>query len=174
MLDRLSETDELNHVAVGAERGGLVLGRREGLGVARFIRLAEEPDIAELAVAVVDDLQGRGLGRLLVKTLCRVARDRDVRRFRALVLPQNVAMQSLIHELDAGATSSAEEGVLTFTFAVPDVDLDTVGVTSTRSLADLGLEVLAHSLSRWNPIGPRRGPGAPGASSRSAYQPSRP
>jgi GNAT superfamily N-acetyltransferase len=132
MLDRLSETDELNHVAVGAERGGLVLGRRQGLGVARFIRLADQPDTAELALAVADELQGRGLGRLLVKTLCKVARDRGVRRFRALVLPENVAMQSLIHELDVDATSAVEDGIRTFTLIVPEIDLDAIGLSSSR------------------------------------------
>jgi len=175
MLDRLSETDDYNHVAVGAERGGLVLGRRQGLGVARFIRLADQPDTAELAVAIVDDLQGRGLGRLLVKTLCRVARDRGVRRFRALVLPENVAMQGLIHELDANATTGLEDGIRAFTLIVPDVDLDAVGMTSTRSLTDLGLDLLAYTLARLNPIAGRRASAAhPRVTGGSSYQPTRP
>jgi GNAT superfamily N-acetyltransferase len=152
MLDRLIETDDRDHVAVGAERGGFAIGTREGLGVARFIRLADQPDTAEMAVAVIDDLQGRGLGRLLVQVLCGVARDRGVRRFRALVLPDNLAMQELIHELDPAAEIGSEDGVRTFTLLVPDVDLETIGATSSHGLLTFGLDLLAHRLRGLNPL----------------------
>ncbi|HZR81692.1 MAG TPA: GNAT family N-acetyltransferase [Candidatus Binatia bacterium] len=139
MLDRLMATDGENHVAVGAERGGFVLGWREELGVARFIRLADRPDTAEIAVAVVDDAQGRGLGKLLLLALSRLARDRGIRRFRALVLPDNPRMQDLLRDLDPAATMHIEDGMLTFELDVPDVDLERTGLTSsTGPLALLG------------------------------------
>ena len=45
-------------LAAGHRRGD---GSAEGLGTARFVRRVNEPDAAELAVAVVDDWQGRGV-----------------------------------------------------------------------------------------------------------------
>jgi GNAT superfamily N-acetyltransferase len=38
----------------------------EAVGVARYVRYPERPGVAEVAVTVVDDWQGRGLGTLLL------------------------------------------------------------------------------------------------------------
>lgn len=150
MLDRLIETDDTNHVAVGAERGGFALGTRDGLGVARFFRLKDTPDTAEVAVAVIDDMQGRGLGGLLLRALCRAARDRGIRRFRALVLPDNQAMQGLLHAIDPAAERRFEDGLHVFELIVPDVDLEQVGRNSSLGLLTLAVELVGISLARLN------------------------
>ena len=62
MLDRLVATDGWKHVAIGAEVATDDPDGAEGLGVARFIRLDDTPDVAEVAVAVVDGKQRLGLG----------------------------------------------------------------------------------------------------------------
>jgi nucleotide-binding universal stress UspA family protein/GNAT superfamily N-acetyltransferase len=82
MLAYLTEVDHVDHEAVIAIEpdGG------EALGVARFVRARED---AEIAVAVVDDWQGHGLGRALLTELTRRARQEGVRRFTALVLRDN-------------------------------------------------------------------------------------
>ena len=59
------------------------------LGVARYIRSPADGDVAEVAVTVVDDWQGRGLGRALTDGLASRARHERVRRFRATVLCEN-------------------------------------------------------------------------------------
>src|SRR5208283_3098574 len=62
-LHYLTEIDGVNHFALGALAG---FGKdRKGLGVARFVRFPEEPDVADAAIVVTDDAQGQGLGRLL-------------------------------------------------------------------------------------------------------------
>ena len=76
-LRYLTEIDQVTHVAIGATSAD---GAR-GLGVARFIVLAGEAGAAEAAVAVTDDLQGRGLGSLLLQRLVAAAHERGVERF---------------------------------------------------------------------------------------------
>jgi GNAT superfamily N-acetyltransferase len=52
----------------------------EGVGVARYVRAGADPEVAEVAVTVVDDWQGRGLGRALLERLAARARREGVRR----------------------------------------------------------------------------------------------
>ena len=97
-LAYLTEVDGVDHVAIGALAGG------EGVGIARFVRLAGEPDAAEPALAVVDDLQGRGLGKILLANLVAAARERGIKRFRAEVLRDNASMLALFRGLASPAT----------------------------------------------------------------------
>lgn len=69
---------------------------REGLGVARYIRSADDAELAEVAVTVADDWQGRGLGRALLDRLTHRARREGVRRFSALVQGDNRASLGLL------------------------------------------------------------------------------
>src|SRR5436189_102460 len=75
----LTEVDGKDHVAIGALRAD----DGEGVGVARFVRHAPAGEVAEPAIAVVDDMQGKGLGRLLLARLVAAARERGVTRFHA-------------------------------------------------------------------------------------------
>ena len=52
--------------AIGAMRPHLV-SRDEGVGSARFVRLADQPDTAEPAVTIVDAYQGKGLGARMLQ-----------------------------------------------------------------------------------------------------------
>jgi GNAT superfamily N-acetyltransferase len=100
----LTEVDGIDHFALGAV-GKDRKGAERGLGVARFIRFANDPEAAEAAVAVVDDMHGKGLGKLLLHRLADAAHERGVKRFRCTVLADNCAMQGLLRELDPEAHS---------------------------------------------------------------------
>jgi GNAT superfamily N-acetyltransferase len=99
VLQRLTDTDGHNHVAIGASLAsdGAALG--EGLGVARFIRLPDAPDTAEAAVAVIDEKQGLGLGTLLMRALVEVAREHGIRHFRASILHENTGAIALLESM---------------------------------------------------------------------------
>jgi RimJ/RimL family protein N-acetyltransferase len=114
MLDRLVATDGWKHVAIGAEVASDDPAAAEGLGVARFIRLDDAPDVAEIAVAVVDAKQGLGLGTLLLRALVDAARERGVHRFRAIVLSENAAARELLEELAEDVSVRRENDCLVY------------------------------------------------------------
>jgi GNAT superfamily N-acetyltransferase len=60
-----------------------------GVGVVRYVQLQAEPAVAEIAVTVSDDWQGRGLGSAMVKQLIEQARDDGFAALRASVLATN-------------------------------------------------------------------------------------
>jgi len=81
---RLSATDlcHLTHVD-GVDRVALVAELPDGrpVGIARFVRHACDRAAADVAVAVVDTWQRRGVGALLARALGACAREVAVRRF---------------------------------------------------------------------------------------------
>jgi len=115
-LAYLTELDHERHLAIGVGYED----DREGLGVARFIRL-EDPTIAEAAIAVVDDAQGKGLGRMLFERLVRAAAERGVRVFRFEVLAENDAMLGLIRGIFPEAKASVDDGIMTIDCPLPDL-----------------------------------------------------
>lgn len=86
-LDYLVNVDQVNHVAWGALEP--VRPHLPGLGLGRFVRDRDQPEVAEMAVAVVDDWQGRGLGTVLLGLLWLSARHRGITALRSLILPEN-------------------------------------------------------------------------------------
>ena len=66
-LSFFTEIDHVDHEAIGA----LDPDSGEGLGVERYVRDRDRPHAAEAAVSVIDAMQGRGLGGLLLRRLCQ-------------------------------------------------------------------------------------------------------
>jgi len=93
-LRYLTDIDHHQHealVAVGAD-GSI-------LGVARFVRSRVDPEVAEAAVTVADDWQGRGLGTALLGLLADRARVEGISHFTALMLASNREMLELFEDL---------------------------------------------------------------------------
>jgi len=90
-LTHLASVDDHDHVALVAE--SLADGR--ALGIARFVRDATDRASADVAVAVVDAWQGRGVGALLASALADRARAAGIHRFTLMVRPDNVAVVRL-------------------------------------------------------------------------------
>jgi GNAT superfamily N-acetyltransferase len=61
----------------------------------------DEPEVAEAAVTVVDDYQGRGVGTLLLQALGAMALENGIKRFRGYVLSDNRAIRELLEDLGA-------------------------------------------------------------------------
>lgn len=93
----------------------------EGIGVARYVRSKERPDLAEVAVTVIDDWQGRGLGTLLLDAISARARAEGIRTFSALVLATNDEMLDLLKRLDHVRIIDRAPGTVEIEVEIPDV-----------------------------------------------------
>ena len=94
MLTFLTSVDGTDHRAWGAmidEPAGEV-----GAGVVRWVRTKADPAVAELAVTVIDDYQGRGLGGLLLDVAVLDAFAFGVERFEGLVLGENASSRRML------------------------------------------------------------------------------
>ncbi len=115
-----TECDGAKHFALAAviERAD---GTEEGVGVARFVRLADNPLAAEAAVTVIDDYQRRGVGRLLIERLIWAAAERDLGQLHFLVLAENKPMLALLRRLDPAVKHEidAQFGARAVKFVVP-------------------------------------------------------
>src|SRR5215469_4439937 len=96
-LRYFTDVDHHDHEALGA----LSQADGRGVGIARYIRYTEDPHAAEIAVTIVDDWQGRGLGTELLTQLSARARHVGIRRFTALVAADNVAVNGLLRKAGA-------------------------------------------------------------------------
>jgi RimJ/RimL family protein N-acetyltransferase len=96
----LTEVDHRDHEALGA----LNPADGRGVGIARYIRDIEDPQAAEVAVTIVDDWQGRGLGTELLARLSARARQEGIRRFTATAAAGNAAIARLLRNMGAELT----------------------------------------------------------------------
>jgi RimJ/RimL family protein N-acetyltransferase len=96
----LTEVDHHDHEAIGA----LSAADGRGVGIARYVRDSGDPKAAEIAVTIVDDWQGRGLGTELLARLSDRARQAGICRFTATVAYGNAAMARLLQNMGAELT----------------------------------------------------------------------
>ncbi|MEM1418730.1 MAG: GNAT family N-acetyltransferase [Myxococcota bacterium] len=115
-----TEVDGKDHVALGAAVPDPRHPHGErGLGVARWVRLAEVADLAEIAVTVRDDAQGLGVGSLLLEALALDAWDHGVRRFLATMHEDNARMRALLRRVGDEERREVEAGgVVTIVYRV--------------------------------------------------------
>src|SRR5436309_1176870 len=92
----LVRADGCNHVALIATADD---GEQSILGVVRFVRLPEDPQMAEFAIVVADEYQREGLGRELLARLKRAALERGIARLRATTLAENEPARRVVHTL---------------------------------------------------------------------------
>jgi RimJ/RimL family protein N-acetyltransferase len=105
-LTYLTNVDQQDHVALVATMTSPDLKDERGVGVARFVRSKEHPDTAEAAVAVIDDMQQKGVGRALTTELGRAAIARGITKLRADVLHANTTMRAILEKLGAKPVAS--------------------------------------------------------------------
>ena len=110
-LDFLTSPDGVNHYAIGV-RGVGSDGTVEGIAAARFVRLAEDPNTAEIAIAVIDPFHRLAIGKTLIRRLVAAAAARGIARLRALLLPDNAPAIALVRKYAPPARMSYDGDLL--------------------------------------------------------------
>ncbi|HEY7076858.1 MAG TPA: GNAT family N-acetyltransferase [Solirubrobacteraceae bacterium] len=87
----LAGVDDRDHLAVVA-----LAGDGAPLGLARAVRLQDDPAAADIAAEVVDPWQRRGVGTALVRRLARRAAAAGIERLSATVLAETGLHRSLL------------------------------------------------------------------------------
>lgn len=92
-------------------------GSEEIVGVARYNRLPNRW-AAEVAFAIADEYQGKGVGTKLMETLVRAALDHGVRTFEASVLPENREMMDVFKSYGFHIDSELADGLYRVSFHI--------------------------------------------------------
>jgi acetyltransferase len=116
-LSRICFIDYDREIALVADHREPQTQAHEVIGVGRLIKLRGTAD-AEFALLVADRFQKSGLGTELLKRLLQVARDDNVQRVTADILPENRPMQRVCEKLGFRLTHSAEERLVKAVFDV--------------------------------------------------------
>ena len=119
MVRYLIEIDHHDHDAIIA----LDDASGEGVGVARYVRDPERREVAEVAVTVIDDWQGRGLGTLLLEVISARAREEGITTFTALMLASNEEMMDLLKRLDPVRIVDRGAGRVEIEVPIPEIGL---------------------------------------------------
>lgn len=116
LLDHLLDVDFVDRYALVAtlidEPG------RPSVGVARFFRSHQDPSLADAAVTVVDEHQGRGIGTLLLTELVAAAMAAGIGCFTADVLWDNHDLLASLRAVGA-VVAPGEPGLASVRVAVP-------------------------------------------------------
>ena len=95
-LQYLTVLDGWNHYAMGVEE---CEGKCRGVAIIRLVRSHQFKGEAEVAITIIDDFQGKGLGSVLMELIILAALERDIHRLSFTFLPQNEAIQKLIRKI---------------------------------------------------------------------------
>lgn len=94
-------------------------GQEQIVGVGRYIG-EKESDMAELALLVQDDWQGKGLGTLLHTRLAQIAKSRNVGGFKAEILQDNKRALHVFTKVGGKIQTKLEDDVYLVSYRFQD------------------------------------------------------
>jgi len=115
-LTYFTEVDFYHHVAliVELETGST----RQPVAVGRLVRKSGQPDHSEIAITVIDSMQGKGIGKIVLRRLFDCARELGIHHVDASVLADNTRMLKLIRKTGLPFESHLEDGVRNISVAL--------------------------------------------------------
>lgn len=106
-LRTLTEFDQNKHFALAAIN---YPEKDEGLAVARFNIDDNDSTRAEFAITVIDRMQGRGLGKLILSHLIVIAKEKGINQLYGQLKSTNTSMLALALRLDGVKAKISPEG----------------------------------------------------------------
>ncbi len=132
MLENFTDIDHTLHrawVVIDPATAGDAPGEEQGIGIA-VARLIETstPGVAEASLAVIDEYQQRGVGRLLLDLLTSTASIAGFEKLRFETLWENRGMRRLLGKLEAEHNKDlSDPTVLIYDLPIETAEDDTVG-----------------------------------------------
>ncbi|HEV2685762.1 MAG TPA: GNAT family N-acetyltransferase, partial [Actinomycetota bacterium] len=129
LLRYLTEIDYVDHFAwigLDADTGA-------GIGVARYVRMRDDPTAAESAIVVVDAYHRRGAGTILLQLLGASALSNGITHFVGEALAQNQPIRDLLVNLGA-RVFEADAGEVGFEVDLPSTEDSFKGTALYRAL----------------------------------------
>jgi RimJ/RimL family protein N-acetyltransferase len=129
LLRYLTEIDYFDHFAWV----GLDTVTNAGIGVARYVRMRDDPTAAEAAIVVVDEYQRSGAGTILLQLLGASALSNGITHFVGEALAENHPIRELLQNLGA-RVYEAGGGEVGFEVDLPASAEDVKGTALYRAL----------------------------------------
>jgi len=116
LLDYLADADGLYHFALVVTQG--LDDDEKIVAESRYVIAKDRPYTADIALLVLDEMQGHGIATLLIHELTEIACSRGVTRFSADVLPDNGAILSLLRKTGHRLSANVRQGVIHIEFPI--------------------------------------------------------
>ena len=119
--DELVNLTELNpaiHLALvmGIEKDG----KTTGVGVARVVRKSPDSSEAELAITIIDEYQGLGLGKILLKEILSSAKEVGITKMYGELETTNQKVLNLLKDCHDLSLKYLGQGILSMEFKLQD------------------------------------------------------
>ncbi len=135
-LEYFTNLDGWNHYAIGLEERDRP---QRGVAIARMVRSTQDPVEAEIAITIIDDYQGMGLGTFLMRLIVLAASERKVERLSFTFLPQNKSILKVICKIGPVKEESTGQDFIHLCIDMKDVDLEQIKSQLVPLLPSIGM-----------------------------------
>jgi GNAT superfamily N-acetyltransferase len=134
-LENLSNLDGWNHYAIGVEEREKP---KRGIAIVRMVRSLFDPLEAEVAITIIDEYQGIGLGTFLMRLMVLAASERKIERLSFTFLPQNEGILKLIHKVGPTHAASVTVDNIQLIMELKELDLEKIKSQLVPLLPSIG------------------------------------
>lgn len=134
-LEYFTNLDGKNHYAIGIEED---LPTHRGIAIARLVRSSEVPEEAEVAITVIDEYQGKGLGTFLIQLITLAASERGIAKLTFTTLPQNKGIHHLIQKIGTPEAGAMSKDSALYFLEMKNIDLKTIRTELVKTLPTIG------------------------------------